>query len=108
MVTYGEEARKIIREIIETSERFRKESEEGANNEKGDTVPSILNKRLYLTQTYIESRFEVIFIILQSMMGAINSISTAIDKLPDRQEFNEVKLNYKHRLAKASDRPKRS
>jgi hypothetical protein len=30
VVTYGEEARKVIREIIETSERFRKESEEGA------------------------------------------------------------------------------
>ena len=104
MTMYDENAREFVQEIIEMSENNMRLMQEAADNEKGDNIPSVLNKRFYSMQTYMEARFALTFITFRSLMNAINVIESAVNKLPNRHEFEEVKAEL-HKQVNESLRP---
>jgi hypothetical protein len=80
-----------VQEMIKTDKDFEKRYVDLAEKEKGDTELSLLWKAIFLSRVYIESRFVGIVTLLESTMKAVNSINSAISKLPDKQEFDQVK-----------------
>lgn len=90
-----------MREIIDMSETNRREYQDAADREKGDTIMSILNKRECLTNAYLESRFEATFVLFGGIIDAIESINSAIDKLPNREEFDGVKAELQSQVGES-------
>jgi hypothetical protein len=88
---YSDTVIDTTREIIDMCKKYRQVYQDAADKEKGEMILSIINKKLLLTNAYVDVRFEATFVIFESMMKVINSIGSAIDKLPDKEEFNEVK-----------------
>jgi hypothetical protein len=81
-------AREIIEMCRENAEHYFKEAEKETTP---DPLLTSINKRMDMTNGYIDLRIETKFIILESLMKAVNSLSAAIDTLPDKEEFNVVK-----------------
>jgi hypothetical protein len=88
---FKEEVIKMIKLWENESEKHREESQKRADELSVNDTLSVALKMIYSMDAFVQVRLQSLYVAVGSIMYVTNTLTSAIDKLPQRDEFSSVR-----------------
>jgi hypothetical protein len=88
---FKEEVIKMIKLWENESEKHREESQKRADELSVNDTLSVALKMIYSMDAFVQVRLQSLYVAVGSIMYVTNTLTSAIDKLSQRDEFSSVR-----------------